>query len=548
MDKTFKNIENIKSYVEEGLHDGCMRPREYAKTAIITARQGIAGERVSTIMADGMKETENAVTVDAETGNPGWIVTNPTGEQYIVPDSVFQQKYEPADTADTYKPKGKPITAVQISEDISFTAPWGEKMNIASGGYIVLGAGDDYYGVQKAEFEATYEPTGDECEEDGSVLKTVDSGSKRLCTCLVGLGGTGSKAVREIQRKIQKDCDSVKFIYLDSVDGDLDCLDCDETYVLTGQNDGCHLRTIGKDAIKNVIYNGDMPDFFNEFFLAERFELIFVTSTFGGFGSAAAFELSDFYSVKLKSYRENHGVSDAFECKVIAFPTKCFDFIKHMPQEFAIQYELNEIEFINEFRDKQIRNSKWYLEHSNCIPCVDLYVPFNEKTALDLSDIITLPNCELRRLDIKEAYYYSIPRRKKETDVFISYSTENQDIADMIVSCAERKGISCWIATRNIAAGSYAQQIAQAIRKAKIFVVLVSSDAMLSPHVKNELDLATPGIKEGLTIMPFRIDSAELDDEFRYYLGRHEFFDGYTPPFEDRVERFVEGIRSVLNK
>ena len=77
--------------------------------------------------------------------------------------------------------------------------------------------------------------------------------------------------------------------------------------------------------------------------------------------------------------------------------------------------------------------------------------------------------------------------------------------------------------------------------------MIVSEDAILSPHVKNELDIATSRIKDGLIIMPFKIDDAELDDECRYYLGRQEFFMGEKPPIEKRIDLFVDKIKKVLN-
>ena len=53
-------------------------------------------------MANGLEETRNIVTAD-DNGNPGWVVTNSTGEQYIVSDPVFKKKYERiADTAAKY--------------------------------------------------------------------------------------------------------------------------------------------------------------------------------------------------------------------------------------------------------------------------------------------------------------------------------------------------------------------------------------------------------------------------------------------------------------
>ena len=108
-------------------------------------------------MANGLKETKNTVTVD-ENGCPGWVVTNSTGEQYIVSDSVFRNKYERiVGTEDKFKPIWNPITAVQIDENICFTAPWGEIQNLVAGGYLVFNKEfNDIYGIQEDEFNKTY--------------------------------------------------------------------------------------------------------------------------------------------------------------------------------------------------------------------------------------------------------------------------------------------------------------------------------------------------------------------------------------------------------
>lgn len=116
----------------------------------------------------------------------------------------------------------------------------------------------------------------------------------------------------------------------------------------------------------------------------------------------------------------------------------------------------------------------------------------------------------------------------------------------MIVDTAKNNGINCQIASSSIEAGSYAKQIVQGIREARVFVVIVSESAILSPHVKNELDIATSRIKDGMIIMPFKIDGAELDDECRYYLGRQEFFMGEKPPIDERIMQFVNSIKKVL--
>lgn len=159
--KHFKKIENIGEYVKEGIISGRLTVDEVAKFARIHARQGKVGEEIVTTMANGLEETRNTVIVDEKTGEPGWVVTNPDGEEYIVPDYTFKKKYEiDPKNPEQYKPKGGPVLSSQINENIEFDAPWGESMKIEAGGYLILNGPDDIYGIQKAEFENTYASTG----------------------------------------------------------------------------------------------------------------------------------------------------------------------------------------------------------------------------------------------------------------------------------------------------------------------------------------------------------------------------------------------------
>ena len=152
----FTEIKDIKRYIREKTESREMKPGVYKKTGDITARQGVVGEEIVTVMANGLKETVNTVKAD-ENGNPGWVVTNPTGEKYIVADKTFRDKYEPIDgTENGLCPVFRPIIAGRTNENISFPAPWGTPINLLSGGYFVFTDMDDIYGIQADEFYATY--------------------------------------------------------------------------------------------------------------------------------------------------------------------------------------------------------------------------------------------------------------------------------------------------------------------------------------------------------------------------------------------------------
>jgi len=83
-------------------------------------------------------------------------------------------------------------------------------------------------------------------------------------------------------------------------------------------------------------------------------------------------------------------------------------------------------------------------------------------------------------------------------DVFLSYSAADKDTALAVLAGLEKQGIRCWIAPRDIPAGSeYGQQIVDAVKACRVFVVVFSTGANASPHVRREVERAVSG--EGST-------------------------------------------------
>ncbi|MEI6170049.1 MAG: PGDYG domain-containing protein [Candidatus Saccharibacteria bacterium] len=125
----------------------------YKKNVEIRAVQATAETPITTVLADGHVETTN-------TAKPGdFIVTNPSGEQYVIDEEKFKSKYEPiTNQAGHYKAVGTPIKAVQINSDVSFKAPWGEEMHMRAGDFIVDAGNGDRYGIAQKEFNETYVP------------------------------------------------------------------------------------------------------------------------------------------------------------------------------------------------------------------------------------------------------------------------------------------------------------------------------------------------------------------------------------------------------
>ena len=160
-----KKADNMSEYVHELLESG-QKPVYYAKTARITAREGVPGETIVTKLENGHVETTNP---NIEKGD--MVVTNPGGEQYVVKADVFKKKYEiDPDNPKQYRPTGGAQQFLRLQEDLDFKAPWGEDMHMKKGDFINVTGRDtgDIYGIAQKEFFSTY----GQCTPEGKLLPT----------------------------------------------------------------------------------------------------------------------------------------------------------------------------------------------------------------------------------------------------------------------------------------------------------------------------------------------------------------------------------------
>ena len=119
------------------------------KTSSVRAEHVPANTPITTRMKDGHIETQNT----SKEGDV--LVTNPSGEQYLVGQEKFNARYD--QRGDVFTPKAAPVEVMAIRENVSFKAPWGEEMKIKAGGVLVKAGENDVYGIQKEEFHETYD-------------------------------------------------------------------------------------------------------------------------------------------------------------------------------------------------------------------------------------------------------------------------------------------------------------------------------------------------------------------------------------------------------
>lgn len=131
----------------------------------------------------------------------------------------------------------------------------------------------------------------------------------------------------------------------------------------------------------------------------------------------------------------------------------------------------------------------------------------------------------------------------KKPYVFISYSTKDSDVANLVHSYLEGNGIGCWIASRNIEGGeSFAAQIVDAIEGASAFVMIYSANSNDSDHCSNELSLAF-GYKK--KIIPFKLGDFTISKANLYFLQQAQWIDT-TDDRNEALKHLVKAVRLAL--
>ena len=141
-----------------------------------------------------------------------------------------------------------------------------------------------------------------------------------------------------------------------------------------------------------------------------------------------------------------------------------------------------------------------------------------------------------------------ISRINRELDVkmvFVSYTQCDRGIAYEIVDYLEKSGLHCFIAPRDIDPGkAYAASLTQAMNKCDAAVLVTSNAINDSEHVMNEVDVLFGKKKK---IIPFFVEDCELNDEFRYYLGRKQWINAFPDAASTYFPKLLETIDPNLS-
>jgi hypothetical protein len=107
--------------------------------------------------------------------------------------------------------------------------------------------------------------------------------------------------------------------------------------------------------------------------------------------------------------------------------------------------------------------------------------------------------------------------------VFISYATSDRKEALAVCEAIERRGVTCWIACRDVQPGeNYQEAIVKAIRGARAMVLVFSDRANNSDEIKKEMSLVS---RFHVPMLALRIEDVEPGDAFAYELATRQWID-----------------------
>jgi len=133
-----------------------------------------------------------------------------------------------------------------------------------------------------------------------------------------------------------------------------------------------------------------------------------------------------------------------------------------------------------------------------------------------------------------------------ESKVFISHASKDKATADAVCQQLEFAGIKCWVAPRDIKAGSdWTEGIIEGIDSCQVFVLVFSESANVSEHVRREVAKA---FSLGLAVIPFRIENVVPHGSLAYFLGTVHWLDAITAPLDRHLSDLTERVKQLMAK
>ncbi|HEY6177701.1 MAG TPA: toll/interleukin-1 receptor domain-containing protein [Kofleriaceae bacterium] len=123
--------------------------------------------------------------------------------------------------------------------------------------------------------------------------------------------------------------------------------------------------------------------------------------------------------------------------------------------------------------------------------------------------------------------------------VFISHSSQDHSVAVRVCEALERRGLGCWLASRDVSPGdNFQEAIVKAICGVRAMVLVFTGSANNSDEIKKEVALAS---HYHLAVIPVRVEDVLPTGAFLYELSTRQWIDAFDD-WERAMSRLADQI------
>ncbi|MBN1993301.1 MAG: toll/interleukin-1 receptor domain-containing protein [Anaerolineae bacterium] len=131
-----------------------------------------------------------------------------------------------------------------------------------------------------------------------------------------------------------------------------------------------------------------------------------------------------------------------------------------------------------------------------------------------------------------------------DNDVFISYRRKDSEFVQQLHQELTKRGLSAWFDRESIeVADHWRTSIAEGIRDCKVFVLVLSPDAVESVNIRKEVDLAE---SHGKRIIPLLWRQTEIPVAFEYALAGIQWIDFKETASPENFDQLADVIKRLI--
>lgn len=130
--------------------------------------------------------------------------------------------------------------------------------------------------------------------------------------------------------------------------------------------------------------------------------------------------------------------------------------------------------------------------------------------------------------------------------IFISHSSKDDSIAQVICEYLENNDFECWLDHRDAKPGSqWVKSIVSAIKDSDLMLLVFSNHANISKHVGRELTLAA---KNEIDIIPIKLEDIKPSSQFEYYLNDIQWYNAIGVPLENHLNKLLDHVNEFMSQ